>query len=344
MSEPLEVALVGYGMAGKVFHAPLIAATSGLALTTVISSDPAKVHADWPDAVVVADLRTALAERPIDLVVIASPDHFHADHAVAALEAGKPVVVDKPVATTLDQARRIAALGTERGLLVSVFHNRRWDADYLTVRKLIGSGRLGRIVQFESHFDRYRPQILDRWKDRRDGGIWQDLGPHLVDQALHLFGTPQAVFADLAIQRPGAAAPDYAHVLLRYPDLRVILHASQSTQASGLRFAIHGTAGSYIKHGTDPQEGQAAAGLMPDAPGWGIDPIAGELTAVDADGVARTETAATERGDYPSYYAGVRDAILGVGANPVGPDAALAAMTIFEAGLASVRERREIAV
>ncbi|WP_236627556.1 oxidoreductase [Caulobacter sp. B11] len=271
MSSPLNIALIGYGYAGKTFHAPLIAATPGLALHTVVSSDPARVAADHPEARV-SDLAAALADPAIDLVVIATPDALHAPQAHAALEAGKHVVVDKPFTLTLDEAQAVADHAARVGRSVSVFHNRRWDSDFLTLQALIDRGHLGEVIQYESHFDRFRPRVRDRWREQPGAGALLDLGPHLIDQALVLFGPPQAVYADIAVQKDGGAVGDYFHLLLRYPRLRVILHASQMTQATNLRLAVHGTGGSFIKSGLDVQERQLKAGLRPGARSYGEDP------------------------------------------------------------------------
>ncbi len=340
----LQVALIGYGLAGKVFHAPLIKATPGLNLKHVIASDQAKVHADWPEVAVSARLEDVLADPATDLVVIATPDHLHKPQALAALQAGKHVVVDKPLAPSLADAREIAACAAAQNRVLAVFHNRRWDADFLTLQRLISEGALGEIVQFESHFDRLRPVSQDRWKDHRAAGLWQDLGPHLVDQALQLFGMPIAVFADLATQREGGPAPDYAHVLLRYPRTRAILHMSQSTHASSLRFAVHGTAGSYIKHGLDHQEDQSKDGMTPDDARWGADPEPGALTRFQADGALTDTVVPNARGDYLQFYATLAKAIRGEAPDPVPPDQALAVMTIIEAGRISTAERREILI
>jgi predicted dehydrogenase len=278
MSVPFRVALVGYGLAGKAFHAPLISATEGLTLAAVVSSDAAKVHVDWPGVAVVANLGAVLNDESIDLVVIATPDHVHAEQALAAIAAGKHVVIDKPLSPTLAEAEAVAARAAASDRVVSIFHNRRWDADFLTLKRLVAERTLGEVVEFESHFDRFRPEVTDRWKDRREAGVWQDLGPHLVDQALQLFGMPVALYADIATQKRGGLAPDFAHVLLRYERLRVTLHISQLNAANSLRFAVHGTEGSYIKHGLDPQEDQPKAGMTPLDANWGIDPHPGTLT------------------------------------------------------------------
>jgi len=341
---PLKVALVGYGFVGKTFHAPLIAATPGLELHTVVSSDAAKVRADFPElAVVNADLARAVADPAIDLVVIATPDALHAPQAHIALDAGKHVVIDKPFAVTLDEARAIADHGRRVGRLVSVFQNRRWDSDFLTLQALIDRGHLGEIVQYESHFDRFRPLVRDRWREKPGAGVLLDLGPHLIDQALVLFGKPEAVYADIAIQKDGGVAGDYFHLLLRYPRLRVLLHASQMTQATNLRLAVHGTAGSFIKSGLDTQEEHLKAGLRPGAPGYGDDPRLGVLIQME-DGEPVSTPVQPLPGDYRAYYAGIRDAITGGAPSPVPVEEALLVMEVIDAAQRSAAERREIAL
>lgn len=343
MAEGIRVALVGYGLAGKVFHAPLIGATPGLDLACIVSSDAAKVQADLLGMRVVPDLDSVLADGSIDLIVLATPDALHAPQALAALDAGKHVVIDKPFAPTLAQAQQVAARAAESGLTLTIFHNRRWDGDFLTARRLIEDGTLGEVMLFESHFDRWRPDVGDRWKDKREGGVWQDLGPHLVDQALQLFGMPDSLVADIASQKGGPAA-DYAHVILKYGARRVILHMGQMVQGHGLRFAVHGTGGSYHKQGSDPQEGQSKAGMRPTAAQWGVDEVAGTLTRIGADGEPEVEAVATERGNYGAFYAEVRDAVLGVGANPVPPQQAIDVMRILDAGQTSATEKRDVIV
>jgi predicted dehydrogenase len=343
LHDPIGVAVVGYGLAGQTFHAPLIQATPGLSLTAVVSSRPEAVHADLPGIEVLPDLDAALARENIRLIVVATPDALHAEQSIAALKAGKSVVVDKPFAATLADAEAVAAVVAVSPGVFSVFQNRRWDADFLTLRRLIAKGELGDIAVFESHYDRFRPIVTDRWKDQRDGGVWADLGPHLIDQAVQLFGTPIVVYADLQPQRQGATAIDYAHVLLRYDRLRVILNMSHLAAEFSLRYVVHGTEGSFVKHGLDAQEGQSKAGLRPGDADWGVDPSPGVLTKQVGDETIRT-TPTPERGDYPAFYAAMRDAILGKGPPPVPADQALTVMRILDAGQRSATERREIAL
>lgn len=345
MDHILNVALVGYGFVGKVFHAPLIAHTPGMHLHTVVSRDAGKVHLDHPQIRVLADPQEAFADSAIDLVVIATPNETHAPLAKAALAQGKHVVVDKPFTITVAEAEQVVAEAHARGRYVSVFQNRRWDTDFLTVRRLISEGLLGEIAEYHSHFDRFRPTVVDRWRESPapGGGLWYDLGPHLVDQALQLFGQPEAISADLAQQRTGARTTDYFHAQLRYPQHRVHLHAGSLVPAAGLRFAIHGRRGSFIKHGLDPQEDSLRAGGKPGEPGWGVDISPGQLTVND-QGTMRLESVESVPGDYRQYYAAMRDAILHGGPVPVSTGEALDVMRVIELGIRSSAERREVSL
>ncbi|MFV3128582.1 oxidoreductase [Niveispirillum sp. KHB5.9] len=341
----VRTALIGFGYAGQTFHAPLIAATPGLELAAIVSGNPDKVRGSWLSVPVVADVAAILADPSIDLLVIATPNDTHADLTRRALAAGKNVAVDKPFTVNLDEARELAALARQSGRVLSVFHNRRWDADFLTLSDLIKRGDLGRVTQFESHFDRFRPVPRDRWRERAGvpgAGLWHDLGPHIIDQALCLFGRPAGIFADIGTQRPGGGAPDYFHVLLSYADgLRVILHGSMLIPDSGLRFAVHGDGGSFIKRGLDSQEDMLKAGNRPGCDGWGADPSPGLLTRI-IDGTPQAETVPGTAGDYRRYYGAVQAAIAGTGDNPVTADEAVTVMELIEAGYKSAIQGRVI--
>ncbi len=330
----LGVALVGYGYAGRSFHAPMIGATPGLRLAVVVSGDAGKVHADLPDVSVVAGPLAAIGDPHVDIVVIATPNDTHAPLARAALNAGKHVVVDKPFALTLAEAREVAAMAEALGRVLSVFHNRRWDADFLGVRQAIDDGVIGDVVHVESHFDRFRPQVRDRWRERDvpGGGIWFDLGPHLIDQTLQLLGLPDRVSGQLAIQRAGGAACDWAHVVLEFGTRRAVLHAGMLVAGGVQRFTVHGTRGSLVKHGLDPQEAQLLAGMRPGDAGWGVDD-APMFVFDGSDGAPRART--LPAGDQARFYAGLRDAVRGTGVNPVPPAQAIAVMAVLEAALAS---------
>ena len=330
MSHTINAALVGYGFAGQTFHAPFLATTPGLTLRWVVSRDAAKVHTELPGCLV-GSLEQVLADESVDLVVIATPNDTHAPIARQALLAGKHVVIDKPFALDLAEAKALVELAEKQQRLLSIFHNRRWDGDFLTVRRLLAEGALGEVAQFESHFDRYRPEVRQRWREAGGpgSGLWFDLGPHILDQSLQLFGQPDWIQADLAQQRPGALSDDYFHVVLGYGPLRVILHGSCLVSTTMPRFVIHGSTGSFIKFGMDVQEEQLKAGLRPPVAGWGRDPDLGQLSRV-VDGQPQSQPVNGEAGDYGAYYRGVCAAIKGEGANPVPAQEALAVMALLD--------------
>ncbi|HEX7856182.1 MAG TPA: oxidoreductase [Sphingobium sp.] len=342
MMGEIGVGLIGYGLGGRAFHAPYVMATPGMTLRAVLSRDAPKVHATLPAMTVVPDVDALLRLEGIDLVIVSSPDDLHAEHALAALRAGKHVVIDKPFATNLADAQKIAEEADQQNRLVAAFHNRRWDADFRTLQALVDAGTLGEIVTFESHFDRWRPHVAPVWKEARAGGSWFDLGPHLVDQALLLFGRPLDIYADIGALRHGAQAPDYFHVILRYERMRAILHSSKMTAQHGLRFAVHGTSGSWIKQGVDPQEAATVAGASPAGEDWGLDPSDGLLTRPETG--ASPVAVQNSRGDYRLFWQSLLTAIHGEGPNPVPPESAIAVIEILEAGLHSAREGRAVAL
>lgn len=344
---PLKVGLVGYGYAGKTFHAPLIAAVPALELAAVASSDAAKVHADWPGVTVHATPAELVARDDIDLVVIATPNDTHFPLARDALLAGRHVVVDKPFTVKLDDARELVGLARERGRLLSVFHNRRWDGDFLTLKRLVDDGALGRIVEMSSRHDRWRPEVRQRWRESAGpgAGLWFDLGPHLVDQALQLFGHPRGITLQRDLTREGALADDWFHAHLRYDRLHVHLHASMLAADSAPRFTLHGTGGSFIKDGLDAQEDALKAGARPTWPpqaGWGVDPGLATRVTRAADGATVHEFVAMQPGAHQAYFAAVAAAIRGEAPNPVPPEEALAVMELIELGIQSAAQRREL--
>ena len=331
----VSVGMVGYGYSGRTFHAPLIAATPGLKLSAIASSDRPKVHADLPAMAVVADPAELFSLSDIDLVVIASPNNTHLPLAHAALAAGKHVVVDKPFTLTLADARELVGFAHRRQRLITAFQNRRWDSDYLSIKAALAGGLVGQVVHFESHFDRYRPEVRKRWRESEQpgGGLWYDLGPHLVDQALQLFGLPDRVQASFAMQRPGARVEDWAHVVLEYPARRVILHAAMLAAGGFHRFLMHGSCGSAAKRKPDRQEAQLLAGMHPGDQGWGADPDA--LLYFDGAGSC-TESGALP-GDQRFFYSGLAAALHGEAPNPVTPAQILAVMAVVESARVSAR-------
>jgi predicted dehydrogenase len=331
----IRVGLIGYGYAGKTFHAPLIQSVPGLSVTVVGSSKPDVVHAAIPN-VTVCDPTEVPTHPDVDLVVIATPNESHFPLAAAALRAGKDVVVDKPFTVTLAEARSLAALAKERGRLLSVFQNRRWDSEIVAAKAILDSGQLGAVSHFECHMDRFRPVVRKRWREDAGpgAGLWFDLGPHLIDLAVYLFGLPQTVHASFAILREGGQTDDWAHVQLNYERVRVILHCSLLVAGGGPRSVLHGTRGSWMKYGADVQERQLVEGMRPDEPRFGIDPD--ESIMIDGTTGAKT-TIPSPRGDQRQYYFGIRDAILGKERAHITTADAVAVMAILETSFESGR-------
>lgn len=344
MTTPLQVGLIGYGLAGSVFHAPLIQHTPGLVLHSIVSSQRDRLLRSFTDVRICATPQQLFEDPALDAVVIATPNRDHAPLAIAALQAGKHVLVDKPFTLDVAEAEAVVQAAQAAERVVSVFQNRRFDADFLTLRRLLDDGVLGEVAECHSHFDRYRPQVRDRWResDAPGAGLWMDLGPHLLDQMLQLFGWPEAISADLAAQRGDARSDDYFHAVLHYPRHRAIVHAGSLVAASGPRFRVHGSLGSYLKDGRDVQEAQLRDGVAPGAPGWGLDPLHGQHVVVDAEDRLQRSSVDNVPGDYRRLYAAFRDAMQGVGAPTVSAVEALQVMRLLEAGAASAHSGRRI--
>jgi len=338
-TDDVRVGLIGYGYSGKTFHAPLISATPGLALSAVASRDCAKVRADFANLRVIDNPGDLIRSSDIDVVVIATPNDSHAPLARQALAAGKHVVVDKPFTLTLAEARELRDLAVEQQRLLAVFQNRRWDSDYLSIRRALAEQLLGEVTHFESHFDRFRPEVRRRWREGSGpgSGIWFDLGPHLVDQALQLFGLPDCLTANFARQRAGAESDDWAHVVLDYGSRRVILHTGMLTAGGVHRFLLHGSQGSLLKHRADQQEAQLLAGIKPTNPDWGADPD----DLVFFDGTRGERRIPAVRGDQREFYTGIAAALRGSGPNPVPAAQIIAVVAVIEAAiLAAVSGQR----
>ena len=320
---------------------PLLKATDGYKITAVSSSHPADVAAMLPDADVVSDPKALATHPDVDLVVIASPNETHAPLAELAMRAGHNVVVDKPFTITVEQARDLAAVAREKNVLLSVFQNRRWDSDFLTVQDAIRRDLTGRVVLFESRIDRYRPEVRDRWREipGPGAGLLYDLGPHLIDQTLLLFGIPDSVQATLATQRRGGRTDDFFQLVLRYGEMVATLGAGSLVSGGSARFAVHGDRASMVKHKPDIQEDQLRAGVLPGSKDWGLDPD----DAILYEGATNdTRVLKAARGDQRGYYVALREALLGRVANPVPPQQGATTMAIIEAALRSDREGRRV--
>jgi scyllo-inositol 2-dehydrogenase (NADP+) len=341
-STPLRVGLIGFGLAGSTFHAPLIAAVPELQLASIVTANPERAEqarGAFPAARVLPDADALFAAAyEHDLVVVATPNRFHVSQGLAALEAGLHVVVDKPVAASARDARRLAAAASERELVAAAFHNRRWDGDALTVRRLLDGEELGELLRFESRFERWRPEVdEERWRERPApedaGGVLFDLGSHLIDQALFFLGPPSRIYAEVARRRSPARVDDDVFVALEYVGgVRAHLWASMVAARPGPRFRVLGSRAAYVKYGLDVQEAALRAGERPDAPGFGREPR-------ERWGVIGTEEIAqpleTEPGRYLAFYEGMVAAIRGDAPPPVTLSDAIAGLEVIEAARAS---------
>lgn len=327
----VRVGLIGFGLAGASFHAPLIATVEGMELAAIATSRPTD---RFPAATRHADPQALIADDSIDLVVIATPNDSHAPLAQAALAAGRHVVVDKPLAIDDEDAVALVQLARGAGRLLSVFHNRRWDSDFLTVERLLRDDALGEVMLAEFRWDRFRPAIKPGWREQGGpgSGLLNDLGPHMIDQAIRLFGMPDAVAGDVTQQRPAAGVDDYFEIVLRYGARRVTIGSASLVAAPRPRFALHGTKGSFVKYGIDPQEAVLRAGGMPGDSGYGIEPEAQWGVLTDGKGTARPVR--SEAGDWRGFYRAMRDAIRGEGAVPVDPVDAVRGLRIIAAARA----------
>ncbi len=342
----IRVGLVGFGMAGRVFHAPLISSVEGLELAAVVERHSDQAAQRYPAIRTCRSLEEMLKDATLGLFVVATPSGTHFEIARQILEAGKNVVVDKPMAVTSAEIAQLMELAAAHGALLAAFHNRRWDSEFPTVQKLMHEGSLGRIVHFESTMDRWRPTTTRvPWKDVASlgGGLLLDLGSHLADQALTLFGKPEAIDAEVRRERDGEGANDSFTLRLRYPGLSAVLSANNLSALARPIFHLRGTKGNFWKWAPDIQEAELNKITRIDSERWGQEPAAnwGTLT-VEADGGLVTRPVESIPGDYRLYYAGVRDALLGKAPVPVPALAAWRAARLLEWAAESSEQRREI--
>jgi predicted dehydrogenase len=343
MSDPLRVGLAGFGLGGRAFHAPFIAANPRLRLTHVLQRHGDDAADLYPGVKVVRDFDALLDPGAgVEVIVIATPNDTHAPLARRALHSGRHVVVDKPFALSIDEAQTVIDAAARAGRVAAPYQNRRWDGDFLTVRALLSRGWLGTIEAFESRFDRWRPEIRPgRWKELPSpgSGLLFDLGPHLVDQALALFGEPLSVSASLSRERPGSLVDDRFELALEYPGLTAKLGARLMASEPGARFSVSGSHGHYVKRGVDPQEARLRGGERPSGPDWGVESPAhwGALVATIDDmrieGVLRTMP-----GNYGGFYENLADAIAGTASLAVTPADAMKTLSIIELAIESHRQ------
>lgn len=315
--EIIRVGLVGFGLSGRYFHSPFLSVHPGFQLKKVVSSRSDEVAAFDPTLTTVATADELFTDDSIQLVFICSPNETHFQYAQAALEHGKHIVVEKPFATNEQETDQLLELADKQGLMATAYQNRRWDSDFLTVKQLIGQNRLGDVLDYEARYDRL--MLVDSrnqsWKERpgQGRGSLYNLGPHLIDQALQVFGKPQSVSAEVWMSRPNSQIEDFFTIRLGYPGKQVTLRSSLVVHQNQLRFSIHGTAGSFIKSGLDVQEEELRQNLLPNTPQWGYEPTDrwGTLTSS-----GESEQVESLPGNYSAFYTGVYESIVN-GAKPV---------------------------
>ena len=340
----IEVGLVGFGLAGRAFHAPVIRAVPGLHLAAILQRSGTEAAEKYPDVRIVRSMGELLAIREIRLVVIATPNATHYPFAKQCLEAGRDALVDKPFATTFEEAKSLVQIARETGRLLTVYQNRRYDGDFQAIRQLVEAGTLGHIVRFETTYDRFRPQLKPgAWRETTQpgSGILFDIAPHLIDHALMLFGSPEAVTADVRTEREHALANDAFDITLHYSKgMRAVLRSSILAAAPRPRFVLLGTQGSFVKQAFDPQEMNLRRGFIPEGKPWGYEPEEnwGVLTIPAGESFEQRRIPSATC-DYRDYYANLRDAILGKAALAVTLEHALDVMRMLELARASSERR-----
>jgi scyllo-inositol 2-dehydrogenase (NADP+) len=344
----LKVGLIGYGLAGKFFHAPFLNANLGFNIKTIVSSRKEEIKADYPDAQVTQSVDDLLNDKDIDLIIITSPNHSHFEYAKKAMESGKHVVTEKPVTPTSEEAGALIRIAAKNKVKMTVFQNRRWDGDFLTVKEMLKNQLLGIVDEYESHFDRYAPEFdPDQWRNQNypGSGMLYDIGPHLIDQAIQLFGMPDAVSAIVENTRKKGDVDDSFIVNLIYPDLKATLVANVLAKESTPRFYIKGSQGNYIKYGIDPQIEQLMQGILPGQDNFGHEPA-------DKYGVFKNNSRdhyyqgkiKTYQGNYMGFYDNLYDAIVNNANLQVDPVEAMHNIFIIEKAFESSKLRQPVSI
>jgi len=346
MNRKITTGIAAFGMSGKVFHAPLLSFHQGFRLKTICERSKNEVKALYPNVHVARSIEEMLSDEEIELVIINTPDHTHAEYAHKALMAGKHVIVEKPFTLHASEGEDLLNLATRKQKLLTSFQNRRWDGDFITIQKIVKNDLLGRLVEYEASFNRYRNFIQpNTWKE--DGntgtGTLYNLGSHLIDQALVLFGMPEAVFSDIRTHRTDGQVDDYFDLHLLYKDLRVALKASYLVREPGPRYSLHGTHGSYLKYGIDPQEEALKKGLLPTDPDWGKEPKSSWGTMnTDKRGLHFVGKIETFAGNYLAFYDNIYEAIVQGAELAVKPQEAINIIKVIEAAYESSKTKRTI--
>lgn len=342
----IKTALLSYGMSGKVFHAPFLELHPGFELLGSWERSKKLIQEDYPEAISYPTLESILQDKSIDLVIVNTPVATHFEYAKKVLLAGKHAIVEKAFTTTVAEAQDLADLAKEKGLKLAVFQNRRWDSDFKTVKKIIDANFLGEIVEAEFHFDRYNPVLSPKQHKETanaGAGILKDLGPHLIDQALFLFGLPNAVFADIRITRERSLVDDYIDILLYYPDFRVRLKSSFFVRELNPSYIIHGKKGSFLKPRGDVQEEELKAGKKPNLDTWGTESMSLQGTLhTENEGKIIYEKVTTLKGNYYDFFEGVYQSIVNHKAEPVTAQEGVNVMRIIEAAIKSNEQKKVI--
>jgi scyllo-inositol 2-dehydrogenase (NADP+) len=342
-SKILNVGLIGFGLSGRYFHSPFLSTNPGFKIKTVVERSKNEAQEFDPSIGNARSVEELLSDKDIDLVFICSPNDTHFSYALDALENGKHVVIEKPFAATEAEARQLAEVAKEKGLIVTAYQNRRWDSDFLTLKKIIAEGKLGDVVEYESRYDRFRPVVpTESWKEKPVpvGGNLYNLGPHLIDQALVLFGEPETVTADVRVVRPNSEIDDYFDIRLGYKDKLVIVKSSLMVYQNQLRYVLHGTKGSFVKGGLDPQEETLRKNILPTEKPWGVEPEDrwGSIYTDEFSGIVESEA-----GDYAPFYQNVYDAIVDGAELAVKPEEVIRTARVIDLAFQSSNEKKVMA-
>ncbi len=341
----IQVGILGYGLSGKVFHAPLLDVLDDYQIKKVMTSRTEEVKRDLPGAEAVRAIEDITGDPDIDLVIVTTPSGMHYESAMKCLLAGKHTVVEKPMTATSAEAEELRRTAEDKGVLLSVYHNRRWDNDFLTIQKLIRDGALQDIHTYQVNYDLYNPVVQEKWREKNGPatGTLYDLGSHIIDQTLLLFGMPESVTAHVMKQRDNSETVDNFLAALHYGKLQVILQSGSMNAASGPRYQIHGRNASFIKYGMDGQEDALSAGKKPVDESWGADDPDnfGELTTA-ADEKRHTETIPSENGSYLTYYKLLADSILNGKPLPVTAKEGIDVIRVIEAAMKSSEQKRTL--
>lgn len=346
MNKPVKSAIIGFGLSGAVFHAPFMHVYPGFQIKKILQRHSESSKNTYPYVDVVQDIEKIFNDKEIEVVAICTPNTTHFDFAERALLAGKHIIIEKPFTNTSEEADKLIKLSEAVNRKIFVYHNRRWDNDFQTVKDLLKNEMMGKLVEYECHFDRFNPVMKENaWRDipQAGGGILYDLGSHLIDQAMVLFGKPASVIADIRAQRPGSRVDDYFELVLFYNDLKAILKAGMMVKAPLPRFMLHGDKGSFVKYGLDPQEAELKKGIMPGGEKWGVEDRDNEgklYTVIDVREV--TQTIESIPGSYQAFYQNVFDVLRNGSKQAILPQEARDVIRVIELAFLSNKEKRVV--